>query len=88
MNHSIIQFILGNVLKIEGLLLFLPAIVSGIYREHEGLYYVAVSLVCLLLGLFMTRKKPTNQVFYLKEGCITTALSWILLSFLDASLCI
>ncbi len=81
MNHSIIQFILGNVLKIEGLLLFLPAIVSGIYREHEGLYYVAVSLVCLLLGLFMTRKKPTNQVFYLKEGCITTALSWILLSF-------
>ncbi len=29
----------------------------------------------------MTRKKPKSQVFYLKEGCITTSLSWILLSF-------
>ena len=28
-----------------------------------------------------TRKRPKSQVFYLKEGCITTSLSWILLSF-------
>lgn len=81
MNSSIIRFILGNVLKIEGLLLFLPAIVSGIYFEHEGLYYVSVAAVCLILGFLMTRKTPESQVFYLKEGCITTALSWILLSF-------
>lgn len=81
MNSSIIRFILGNVLKIEGLLLFLPAVVSGIYLEHEGFYYVSVAAVCLLLGFLMTKKPPKNQVFYLKEGCITTALSWILLSF-------
>ncbi len=81
MNGSIIRFILGNVLKIEGLLLFLPAIVSGIYFEHEGIYYVSVAAVCLILGFLMTRKKPKSQVFYLKEGCITTSLSWILLSF-------
>ncbi len=79
MNGSIIRFILGNVLKIEGLLL--PAIVSGIYFEHEGIYYVSVAAVCLILGFLMTRKKPKSQVFYLKEGCITTSLSWILLSF-------
>lgn len=36
MNSSIIRFILGHVLKIEGLLLFLPAMVSGIYQENEG----------------------------------------------------
>lgn len=81
MNSSIIRFILGNVLKIEGLLLFLPAMISGIYLEHEGLSYVSVAAACLLLGFLMTRKPPQNQVFYLKEGCITTALSWILLSF-------
>ena len=82
MNGSIIRFILGSVLKIEGLLLFLPAFISGIYLEHEGLYYVGVAAVCLCLGFLMTRKPPKDQVFYLKEGCITTALSWILLSFL------
>lgn len=81
MNSSIIRFVLGHVLRIEGLLLFLPAIVSGIYQEHEGFYYVAVAGVCLLLGACMTRKPPKDQVFYLKEGCLATALSWILLSF-------
>ena len=81
MNSSIIRFILGNVLKIEGLLLFLPAIVSGIYVENEGIYYVRIAAICIALGFFMTRKPPASQVFYLKEGCITTSLSWILLSF-------
>ncbi len=81
MNSSIIRYILGNVLKIEGLFLFLPAIVSCIYLEHEGFYYTGFALVCLLLGFLMTKKKPESQVFYLKEGCITTSLSWIILSF-------
>ena len=51
------------------------------FREHEGLYYVTVAAICLLLGAFMTWKPPKSQVFYLKEGCIATALSWIILSF-------
>lgn len=84
MNSSIIRFILGHVLRIEGMLLFLPAFISGFYRENEGLYYVTVAIFCLLLGFLMTRKPPQNQVFYLKEGCIATALSWILLSFFGA----
>lgn len=81
MNGSIIRFILGNVLKIEGILLVLPAIVSGIYMENEGICYISVSLACLSLGFLMTRKPPESQVFYLKEGCIMTSLSWLLLSF-------
>ncbi len=81
MNSSIIRFVLGNVLKIEGLFLLLPALVSGIYLEHEGFYFVSVAAVCLALGFLMTRKPPESQVFYLKEGCIATSLSWILLSF-------
>lgn len=80
MNSSIIRYILGYVLKIEGLFLFLPAIVSCIYAESEGFYFAGVAIVCLLLGFLMTRRKPDSQVFYLKEGCITTSLSWIFLS--------
>lgn len=80
MNSSIIRYILGSVLKIEGLFLFLPAGIACIYHEQEGFYYAGVAAACLLLGFLMTRCKPQNQVFYLKEGCITTSLSWILLS--------
>ena len=80
MNSSIIRYILGSVLKIEGLFLFLPAGIACIYHEQEGFYYAGVAATCLLLGFLMTRCKPQSQVFYLKEGCITTSLSWILLS--------
>ena len=80
MNRSIIQYILGYVLMIEGILLFIPCITALIYLETQGFCYLAVALFCILIGWLMRRKKPTNNVFYLKEGCVTTALSWIFLS--------
>lgn len=84
MNSSIIRYILGSVLKIEGGLLLLPCLVALCYQEKVGVYYLIVAAVCLLLGLGMTWKKPQDMVFYLKEGCVTTALSWIFMSFFGA----
>ncbi len=81
MNRSIIKYVLGTVLKIEGALLLLPCLISIIYREREGIAFFLVSALAVFFGFLMANKKPTNAVFYLKEGCITTALSWILLSF-------
>lgn len=81
MNSSIIRYILGNVLKIESFLMLLPCIVAVIYREKFGVYYLAVAVICMLLAVLMTHRKPKSYVFYLKEGCVITALSWIFLSF-------
>ena len=58
----------------------LPCLVSVIYKEKEGLSYLAVALGCLAFGFLLTFKKPKDTVFYLKEGCVSTALSWIMLS--------
>lgn len=80
MNTSIIRYILGYVLKLGGCFLTLPAIVSAIYTEQEGLAYLAVALICFIAGFLMTVRKPDNTVFYLKEGCVITAMSWIMLS--------
>lgn len=80
MNRSIIQYILGYVLIIEGILFFIPCITALFYWEKEGFCYLAVAFLCILIGWLMRRKKPDNDIFYLKEGCITTALSWIFLS--------
>lgn len=66
---------------IEGVLFLIPCLTALIYLETEGFYYLAVALICILIGWIMRRKKPANNVFYLKEGCVTTALSWIFLSF-------
>lgn len=81
MNSSIIRYILGNVLKTEAILLLLPCLIALVYTEPEGLWYLPVAAVCFLSGLLMTRRKPQDTVFYLKEGCIATSLSWIFLSF-------
>ena len=84
MNTSIIRYILGQVLRVEGLFLLLPCLVSVIYRESSGFAFLSTSILCLLLGTLMTLKKPSSHTFYLKEGCITTALSWIVLSIFGA----
>ena len=81
MNSSAIRFLLGHVLAIEGILLLLPAIVGAFYGENSGLIFLLVAAVCIVLGLLMTRRRPESNVFYLKEGCVITALSWIVLSF-------
>lgn len=80
MNGSIIRYILGYVLKIEAALMLLPCLVALIYQEREGIYYLMVAGGVMLVGIATTWKKPYDTVFYLKEGCVTTALSWILMS--------
>lgn len=85
MNTSMIRYILGTVLKIEGLLLFLPILVSLIYQEtYIGTIYLCTAMSSFLIGLLISLKRPENSVFYLKEGCITTALSWTLMSAVGA----
>lgn len=80
MNGSIIRYIIGYVLKIEGLLLLLPCLTALIYREAEGWKYLLVAALCFGLGFLFNIRKPKSNVFYLKEGCVATSLSWIVLS--------
>ncbi|MDD6573229.1 MAG: TrkH family potassium uptake protein [Thermoflexaceae bacterium] len=80
MNSSIIRYILGQVLKIEAILMLLPCLVALIYQEKSGFAFLITLVICGVLGLAMTHKKPQSFVFYLKEGCIATSLSWIFLS--------
>ena len=84
MNTTMIRYILGYVLKLEALLLMFPCIVAGIYGEKSGMAILFTALLCLIIGLAFSAKKPTNTTIYLKEGCITTALSWIILSIFGA----
>ncbi len=80
MNTSIVRYVLGTVLKMEAALFLLPMLIAAIYQEKQGFAYVITALLSLILGMIMTRRKPRNNVFYLKEGCVTTSLSWILMS--------
>lgn len=84
MNRSIIIYILGWVIRLEGFFMLLPALVALFYRETAGAAYVFCSAVCLIAGWLITCKKPTNTIFYAREGFVTVALSWIVLSIIGA----
>ena len=83
MNLSMIRYILGSVLAVEGLLMLPCGLVGYCYGEHaQASIYMIIGCTILLLGLMFRWKKPANAVFYLKEGCVSTALCWIVMSIL------
>lgn len=85
MNSSMIRIILGHVLRIEAVLLLLPCIIALIYKENAGWMYLLVAAISMVIGLLMTQiRKPKNTSIYLKEGCVATAASWLVLSLFGA----
>lgn len=82
MNRRIILYFLGWVLKLEAIFMLIPIATALIYREESGKYFLIVAGVCLLLGI--TFKKPKNSSFYVREGFVAVALSWIVLSVFGA----
>ncbi len=84
MNRSVIIKILGYILKIEAALLLLPCLTAVVYHEKQGFAFLGVALFSLILGFLTDLVDIKSEVFYLKEGCVATALSWIVLSMVGA----
>lgn len=84
MNMKSVSYILGWVLNIEAALMSLPLVTAIIYGERQGMAFAAVMAVCALIGFALTHKRPNNPSFYVREGFVTTALSWIVVSVFGA----
>lgn len=84
MNYRIIAYIVGWIFNLQAIFMVLPCITAVIYQEDELYVFLIPILICLAIGLALTRKKPKNKVFYIKDGCVTVALSWIVLSISGA----
>ena len=84
MNYRIILYIIGWVLNIEAAFMLLPVITGILYQEPALWAFAAAGALCLLFGVSLTFKKPKRQYFYVKEGYVTVALSWVVLSIMGA----
>ena len=81
MNYKMMIHTLGWVLNIEAITLSLSAICALVYSEYYYLKYILITMaICLFCGLICTLKKPRNRIMYAKEGFVTVALSWIVIS--------
>ena len=84
MNYSIIRRTTGVVLKFEAVFLLLPAVTGLIYREKEGLTYLLLVVLYFLLGQMINFGADSDTEFYTKEGFISVALVWIVISLCGA----
>ena len=84
MNYSMILYILGAILKVEALLMCLPAFVAFLYGEGDLQAFLITIALAGAAGVLITLRKPKNTVIYAREGFVVTALSWILMSMVGA----
>ena len=81
MNYRMIAHVLGLVLKIEAIAMVLPLICCFAFNEGGVMLSFGITIVmCLVVGTALTYLSPKNKTLYAKEGFVTVALSWILIS--------
>ena len=72
------------MLGVEAILLLLPALVSLIYGEFSGVYFLIPSGILIVIDLLVGMKKPEKRTIYGKEGMVIVASAWILWSLFGA----
>ena len=80
MNIKMLIYILGKVLLLEGALMLLPIGCGSFYGEKELIVYAILAAAYMLAGFLISLKKPKNMTVFIKDGCVATALSWLVLS--------
>ena len=79
MNFRIIAYIVGWVCNFQAIFMVLPCITALVYQEHDFFAFLISMILCLIVGIPLTIRKPKNKVFYTKDGCVAVALSWLAL---------
>ena len=84
MNIKMIFSILGRTLLIEAALLFCPLLVGIIYGEHSFADYLIPMAGLVVIGLPLSLIRTKDKAIYAKEGFVTVAFVWILMSLAGA----
>lgn len=84
MNYRIIAYIIGWVLNVEAAFMLPPVLVGAIYKEKSLASFLITIALCLLIGVPLVLYRPKKQHFYVREGFVTVALSWIIMSIMGS----
>lgn len=83
MNYRMISQVLSRVMALEGILLLVPMAVSIGYGEHFT-HFAISAVIAVIIAFLLMQPKPKSRDFYAREGFITVAVSWILMSLVGA----
>ena len=85
MNRKMVFNTVGMMLVAEAALLLLPTAVALIYGETCAWALAASAGIALAAGLLLRLLfRPENRLIYAREGFVTVALAWLLLSAVGA----
>ncbi len=83
MNYRMVSYIIGQMMKVEGLLMFAPLITAIIYKESAFPFVIPI-VVLMGLGLALTSRSPKNKTLRAKDGFVCVGVCWIILSLFGA----
>ena len=83
MNYPIISRILGRVMGLEALLM-IPSIITALWYGESILCYVYTAAIAAALAALLNLPKLKTGDFYAREGFISVALAWVLMSAVGA----
>lgn len=86
MNYRAIIYYIGHILRLEALFM-LPAVLIAILRQEVSStigFAATIGGLLLLSALMLLRKPQKERGIYAREGFVTVALAWILMSLFGA----
>ncbi len=75
---------IGKTLLIEAVLLILPMLIGVYYVENNFIAFLIPIAILLVVGAPLSLIKIKDKNMYAKEGFVTVALVWILMSLIGA----
>lgn len=84
MNYKMIIHTTGQIVGVGAICLLLSSGVSFLYNEASAFWLFLTALFSGVLYFISRFFKPKDAVFFAKEGLVTVALSWIILSLIGA----
>lgn len=84
MNFKKVINHIGIMMILEAIFMVLPLIVSFIYKESVGKYFIITIILLITLGFLLYKFFTSDNLFFSAEGFVTVSLGWIVLSIFGA----
>lgn len=85
MNFAMVRYIIGFILQFEAGFMLLPLIVGIVYKEPRAATAFSITAAsCFVFGKLLVLKRPKQKELYTREGFVSVALSWLIMSIFGA----
>ena len=84
MNRRMVFYVIGQIVKVEALLLFITAGIAALFDESSMKSFIVAAIIAATIGVILTFKEPENRVIYARDGFAIVAISWVFLSVIGS----